>query len=265
MSAADARREEARQRTGEFGEQQRSAPEAVLATEPPDFRSDLARQLDAKLDDLRAQRNALMEERREAHLVDIARAVPAGVTRIIFRTEHDRDGEPHYLTFDHAEDEADIVTLEREVHDHLSAVAWDFGQPGDFAADNWMDGDDGGYYFIDLDEQTAIDHARDFRTEMQAAQRTQGGASLHLHYGHAAWTERAMRERAKAAGITAIHFDLPEDEAGVHVTGFDHVDHGAILPDDSNGDHMFIVGQGQQFPHRTDAMVSADGHLTLKV
>lgn len=257
------RRENAREASGQFGEQNHSAPEAEL-TELPDFRSDHARQLDAKLAEVRAQRDGLMEERREAHLVDVARLLPAGVRRVTFRTEYDRDGEKHMLMFDSAEDESDMVDLDKPLLDHLYAVAWDFGQPGDFVADDWMDGEDE-HYWIDLDEETALDQASRFRAEMQSAQSLHGIAPLHLHHGHVAWTERAMRTRAHEAGITAIHFDVPEDAAGVRVIGFDHADHGTITPDDSNGDHMFLVGQGQQFPHRTDSMVSADGRLTLKV
>lgn len=267
MNETTARREDARENDGRFGEQEHSAPEAGLSV-LPDFRSAHARNLDEQLTDLRTQRDALMERRREEHLLDIARALPAGITRVVFRADYDRDGEKHSLTFDHAEDENDLVNLGPALTDHLHSVAADFGSPGDFAADEWMDNEDEGYYWVELDEQTAVEHARGFRLEMKAAQRTQGGAPLHLSNGHIAWTERAMRVRAHEAGISAIHLEVPEDAAGVRVVGFEHLDYGTITPADSNGDHMFIVGQAQQLPHRTDAMVktSAPGaHLTMKV
>lgn len=257
------RREDAREDSGQFGVQEHSAPEATL-TELPDFRSDRARLLDNQLAELRAERDELMERRRDEHLLDIARQMPAGITRVTFRVEYDRDGAPHFLLFDHAEDENDLNELGRAITDHMHSVAADFGAPGDFVADEWMDGE-GSYYWVDLDEDTAMQHARNFRQEMKAAQRTHGIAPLHLAHGHSAWTERAMRVRAHQAGITAIHFELPEDESGVRVVGFDHVDHGAISPDDSDGDHMFLVGQGQQFPHRTESMKSDGARLTLEV
>lgn len=265
MNDTIARREDARQHDGRFGEQEHSAPDVTLAT-VPDYRSNHARQLDEQLDALRTQREQIMEARREEHLLDIARHVPAGVHRIVFRVEYDRDGEKQMLMFDYAEDESDMVDLDKPLTEHLYSVAWDFGRPGDFAADDWMAGEDG-HYWVDLDEQTAIDHARHFRQEMQAALRTQGIAPLPLSHGHVTWTERAMRTRAHETGITAIHLRLPEDAAGVEVVGFEHIDLGTIPLDDGNGDHMFIAAQARQLPHRTDNMTVpvAGAPLTLKV
>lgn len=256
--ATAAARESARASDGTFGEQEHTAPEAQLSV-LPDFRSARARDLDDKLAALRVQRDALMNERRDAHLLDIARHVPASVTRVTFLIQHDRDGDPHYLMFDHAKDEYDEAVLDPALTGYLYSVASDFGAPGDLVAGDWMDGDES-YYWIDLDEGTALENACSFRNKMEAAQRLNGIAPLAFSDGHIAWTERAMRVRAQAAGITAIHFDVPEDAAGVRVVAFDHVDHGTIAPDDSDNDHMFLVGQGQQFPHRTDRMRPSATH-----
>lgn len=266
MNDTAVRREDARRRDGRFGEQEHTSPDVTL-TAAPEYRSDHARKLDEQIDALAAQREQIMEARREEHLLDIARNVPAAVTRVVFRAEYDRDGEKSMLMFDYAEDERDMVTLDKALTEHLYTVAWDFGRPGDFAADNWMEGEDG-HYWLHLDEDTALQYAHDFRNEMQAAQRTAGIAPLHLHHGHVAWTERAMRARAQAAGITEIHLHVPEDAAGVEVVGFRYADIGSVTVDDSDSDHMFLVGQAQQLPHRTEAMSDsglAHAPLTLKV
>lgn len=266
MNTTIAQRESARHNDGRFGEQDHTEPEVGL-TPAPDFRSAHARRIDDKLAALRAERDRLMGERREEHLLDIARHLPASITRVTFRTEYDRDGEKHMLMFDSAEDERDIVNLDTNLTNHLYAVAWDFGQPGDFVADEWMDGEDE-HYWVNLDEETALQYASEFRQEMQAAQRTAGIAPLPLHYGHTAWTERAMRVRAHQAGITAIHLNIPEDASGTEVVSFEHVDRGIVPVDDGDNDHMFIVAQARQLPHPTDTMTKsgiAGAHLTLKV
>ena len=267
MSAAEARRESAREVTGRFGVQEHTAPEAVLA-ELPDFRGDRARQLDDQLTELRKQRDALMEERRDEHLLDIARKLPADVSRIVFRAEYNRDGEREMILFDHAEDDTDLVGLDTALTDHLYSVAFDFGTPGDYVADEWLDNEGDGYYWVDLDEETALGHAHDFRSEINGFRGPLDALPLGAYRGNIAWTERAMRVRAHSVGIASINFAPTRDNDGVEVVSFRLADGTIVAPDDANDDHMFLAAQAQHLPARSEAMTAtgdAAGTFTLEV
>ncbi|SDH35599.1 hypothetical protein [Microbacterium sp. 77mftsu3.1] len=273
MSAVEQRREDHRHGDGTFGKQDHTEPEATLTPEEPTFTSEHGRRLEQEVAQAQAALDKVKDERREQHLIEMARYAPADVEVIVFRGQRDEEGTLDSLFFDHAEDEANDVSIDPAVSAHLYTVAWDFGSPGDYAADQWLDTDGSDeeeevYYRIDLDEGTALLHAQHYRDALYSDTHDGGLAPLQLRYGLDAWTERTMRTRAHKAGITNIYFGISEELAGVQVVAFDHVDHGRIAPDDADGDHMFIVGQGQEFAHPTEAMVSTgdkDAPLSLKV
>lgn len=262
------RREESRNGDGTFGTQEHSAPEATLA-ELPDFRSDRARMMDGEIAGVKKRLAKMMEGRRDEHLLDIARQLPADVTRVVFRAEYDRDGNKHMLMYDHADDVADIDTanISRPMQDWLYGVAWDFGAPGDFVADDWMDGENE-FYWVDLDEETALNHAHNFEWEMKAEQEQNGYASLRAALGRDAWVERAARARAYTAGIRAIHMHLPEEKSGVEVVLFETTAGEHIRPSEMNEDHQFIQQQIARLAHRTGTMTDSGiptAPITLKV
>lgn len=261
-----ARREDARQGDGTFGAQTHSAPETALA-EPPEYRSDRAQTLDDAISKQKAVLTELMEQRRWEHLNDLARNMPADATRVVFRAEMDTEGEPEMLMFDHVDTERDFASLDSALQSYLYGVALDFGTPGDFVADEWMDSDDE-FYFVDVDEETALYHAESLRTEMDLAQREGGLAPLRLVNGFNAWVERATRTRAHQAGISRIHLRQAEERAGIEVVWFEHADGHVHRPDETANDHHFIRAQIQRLPHRSEGMkpgTNPDAPLILEV
>lgn len=259
------RRENARAATGRFGIQEHTEPETELAA-LPDFRSRHARLLDAQLTDLRQQRDILMEERREEHLLDIARKLPADVRRITFRAEYDRDGERNMLLFDNAENDIDVVQLDPALTDHLYGVALDFGTPGDFVADEWLANEDDGYYWVDLDEETALRYADEFRSEVNNSMFPD--TTMRESRSIVTWTERAIRARASSIGFTEIHLRINEENGGVSVVSFQTAG-GTIAPyDESDSDHRFIAAQAESIPARSDSLTTTgrtDAPLRLGV
>jgi len=253
---------------GQFAEKVQSDTEAAVVV-PPDFRSDRARMMDDEIADIETRLGKMKEARRDQHLLDLARFLPAEVTRVVFRADHDEDGNEDSLSFDHADDieDIDFADLDPAMRDNLYAVAWDCGKPGDFVAGDWMDGEDG-YYWVNVDEETALGHAEDFERAIAAEQEANGFASLRVAFGRNAWVERAARCRAHAAGIKNIHLHLPEDKAGVEVVWFEDRDGNLVRPDEANSDHRFIQAQVERLAHATESMKPSgnpDAPLTLEV
>ena len=248
------RREAARSNDGTFGTQQHTAPDTTLA-ELPDFRSNRARMMDDEIAGHKKRLAKMMEARRDEHLLDLARQLPANVTRVVFRVDYGRDGDKEWLMYDHADgtDDIDTADISKPLQDHLYGVAADFGAPGDFVADDWMAGEDD-YYWVDLDEETALYHADSFDWEIKSEQERNGHASLRAAYGRDTWVERAIRVRAHQAGIGAINLHLPEEKAGVEVVSFSDRDGNPVAFDETNNDHRFIRAQAERFPHRTESM-----------
>lgn len=257
---ADAARENARHSNGTFGEQQHSAPEQDLVT-PDSYRSHRTNELTAKAASLKEDLDRVKDARRAQHLLDISRAVPANITRVVFRVDCDDNDSPDFLMFDHSmTDDGNDEELAAPLKGYLYDVGLDFGSPGEFVAEDWMDGEDepeGGEQFrwIDLDEESALDNAAHFRAEMNAEREAGGLMSIQNLDARDAWTERAIRARAHQAGVTSVHLKFSDGgEFPLETVWLNHVDRGMIRPDNSDGDHMFIVGQVQTFTYRSAGM-----------